>query len=85
MVVPTASTGASTLIRGLPKIIVWSFPNTCNRAGLTGTFGETATADDGHLPIFEQVCNDRLKGFDKVLLKYNKESDFTDFSRLNIP
>ena len=30
---------------------------------------------DGYLSVFEKVCNERLKAFDKKVVKYNRKSD----------
>ena len=71
-VIPTAATGASCVLRELPRIIVWAFPDKLAGTSLGGMMGGSSRGKDRVIDVFERVVNDRSEAYGKRLLKYDK-------------
>ena len=78
VIVPRGSADASALGRELPKMVDFSLPD--KKPGndeLGGRHGHETSSKDTYLSLFDEVCNERLKGCSKSVVQFDEKDDLT--------
>ena len=76
IIVPTAATGASPLVRSSPDFISFNWPDKKADEHLGGTIGEAADREnDTYLSVFNRVFNEELSAFGKSVLSLPDQSE----------
>lgn len=79
IIVPTAATGASALLRSEPQIIQFDWPDRKANRQLKGVVGEKANAkNDTYLSVLKSVLDEQLAVFDKEVIVYTAEDEEDD-------
>ena len=84
VIVPKGSADASALGRELPKIVDFSLPDKKpDNDELGGRHGHETSSKDTYLSLFEEVCNERLKGCSKSVVQFDEKDDLTAALTIN--
>ncbi|KAL9105637.1 MAG: hypothetical protein Q9227_009216 [Pyrenula ochraceoflavens] len=76
VIVPTASTGSTPLLRKSPKIICFNWPDKKTDSHLRGTCGENADSrKDTYLSVFLEVFNEKLLALKKSVVCPHQEDE----------